>query len=109
MIRRIGRDMIEPSQREKLDEINFSWVSTRKCGSSFMTNYRPLKEKLYACCDIKDGIPIVVDEAGVEQVLADEKVKKWIKAIKDANSKGILSETRCEFMDQLPGFDWKEV
>lgn len=35
-VRRIGRDAIDASEREALDSVGFAWVSTRKCGSTFM-------------------------------------------------------------------------
>ena len=44
MIRRIGRDNIEEDRRKRLDDIGFAWVSTRKCGSSFMKNYRQIRD-----------------------------------------------------------------
>lgn len=106
MIRRLGRDNIEASRREKLDEINFAWVSTRKCGSSFMKNYRSLKERVYACCD--ESNQEVIDPVGLDAVLTDADVKKWIDAQREAATLGNLSEPRCEYLDKLPGFDWRQ-
>lgn len=109
MIRRIGRDNILPERREKLDNINFAWVSTRKCGSAFMSNYRPLKERLEKCCIIgEDGITQVVDEPGLKQILEEDSVKKWLQAQAEAAKKGNLSEARCDYMDQLPRSNWRE-
>lgn len=112
-IRRIGRDNIAPERREKLDDINFSWVSTRKCGSAFMSAYRSLKDRLLECCNIINDVSghetfQVVDENGLQQILAEDDVKRWIKAQVEAASKGNLSDARCDYMDQLPGFNWRE-
>lgn len=110
MIRRIGRDNIDKEQREKLDAIGFVWVSTRKCGSAFMKNFRPLKERLEACSQINnEGVWEVVDEDGVNDILQEEEVARWIRAQKDAAEKGNLSEARCDYLDQLPGFDWRNL
>ena len=105
-IRRLGRDNIETSRREKLDEINFAWVSTRKCGSSFMKNYRSIKERVYACCD--ESNKKITNSDGLKAVLADPDVKKWIDAQREAAALGNLSEPRCEYLDKLPGFDWRQ-
>jgi hypothetical protein len=109
MIRRIGSDNIDPTRRKKLDEIEFAWVSTRKCGSIFMKNFRPLKEKLESCCRLnEDGVWEVVDQDVVDEVLRGEGVMKWVRAQRDAAEKGKLSEHRCEYLDQLPGLNWRE-
>ncbi|GFH56128.1 hypothetical protein CTEN210_12604 [Chaetoceros tenuissimus] len=108
MIRRIGRDNMDQERREKLDAIGFAWVSTRKCGSAFMKNFRPLKERLEACSKInKEGVWEVVDEDGVHSILQEEDVARWIRAQKDAADKGNLSEARCDYLSSLPGFDWR--
>jgi len=109
MIRRIGRDKIEPSRREKLDKIQFAWVSTRKCGSNFMKNFRPLKENLENCCQLnEDGVWDIVDQEGLDEVLSGEGVMKWVKSQKAAAENGLLSEARCEYLDQLPGLNWRK-
>ena len=109
MIRRIGSDNIDPTRRKKLDEIEFAWVSSRKCGSIFMKYFRPLKEKLESCCRLnEDGVWEVVDQDVVDEVLRGEGVMKWVRAQRDAAEKGKLSEHRCEYLDQLPGLNWRE-
>jgi len=110
MLRRIGRDHIEPEERrEKLDAINFTWVNTRKCGSVFMKNFRPLKERLEACSKMtEDGIWEVVDDDNVRAILEEEEVIHWVRAQKLAAEKGNLSESRCDYLDQLPGFNWRD-
>jgi hypothetical protein len=109
MIRRIGRDEISTDRRNKLDDIKFSWVSSRKCGSAFMKNYRLLKESLEAYSKVNDeGMWEVVDKEGVMAVLSDETVMKWVRAQRAAAEMGNLVEARCDFLDQLPGLDWRE-
>jgi len=110
MIRRIGRDTVGPDRRKKLDDIGFAWVSLRKCGSAFMKNYRNLKERLEACSKVNDeGVWEVVDKEGVKAVLADESVMKWVVAQRHTAEKGNLIEARCDYLDQLPGLNWKEA
>lgn len=110
-IRRIGRDNIESDRRAKLESINFAWASTRQCGSAFMSAYRPLKESLNKCCIINDEKKTtqVVDEEGIQQILSVDDVKKWLRAQSQAATKGNLSDARCDYMDQLPGFNWRDM
>ena len=42
-VRRRGRDVLSPERQADLDGI-FEWVSNRSCGSSFMVNFRKLRE-----------------------------------------------------------------
>ena len=98
MIRRIGRDDIEPERRKKLDGIGFAWVSNRKCGSSFMKNYRPIRDLL-----AEQG------EVGVPIVLSNETMFKWLKAQREAYEKGNLSAERIEYLEKLRGLDWKKL
>ena len=110
IIRRIGRDDIESVRRKKLDNIGFAWVSTRKCGSAFMKSFRSLKERLESCAELnKDGLWEVVDQDGVDEVLKDEEAMKWVRAQRGAAKLRNLSESRCEYLDHLPGLDWKHV
>eukprot|EP00551_Chaetoceros_affinis_P016465 CAMPEP_0203691600 /NCGR_PEP_ID=MMETSP0091-20130426/3887_1 /ASSEMBLY_ACC=CAM_ASM_001089 /TAXON_ID=426623 /ORGANISM="Chaetoceros affinis, Strain CCMP159" /LENGTH=312 /DNA_ID=CAMNT_0050562161 /DNA_START=1 /DNA_END=939 /DNA_ORIENTATION=+ len=111
MIRRIGRDNIPRDRREKLDAINFAWISTRKCGSSFMSNFRLIKEKLDKCCLVCQDQDTTqnTDEDCVKEVLNDVDVKKWIRAQADAAKNGNLSDARIDFMDQLPGISWRNI
>jgi len=105
MVRRIGRDQMEPERRDKLDAIGFAWVSTRKCGSSFMSSYRSIKERLEEAVVNQEGSN--GDDLRLS-ILAEEDVKRWINAQRLAAEKGNLSEARCEYMDQLPGVHWRE-
>lgn len=111
MIRRIGRDNIDMDRRKKLDKIGFPWVSSRKCGSSFMKNYRPIKEKLEACArwNEENGVWEVVNTEGIDTILQDEQTRKWLKAQGDAAKMGNLAQARCDYLDQLPGIDWRTI
>jgi hypothetical protein len=111
MIRRLGRDNIEVERRIKLDEIGFVWVSSRKCGSSFMKNYRPIKEKLEACARMnqESGKWEVVNKEGIQTIMQEEQTRKWLKAQSDAAKVGNLAQARCDFLDQLPGVDWRVI
>lgn len=111
MIRRIGRDNVPQDRREKLDNVGFAWVSSRKCGSAFMKNFRPIKNKLEACCRIHpdSGEWEVVNEDGIQAVLQDESIVKWLKAQRDAAANGNLVQARCDYLDQLPGIDWRSL
>ena len=95
VIRRIGKENIEADRREKLDAVGFAWVSTRKCGSSFMKIYR----------EIKDG--------GPDSILGDEKKLKWLKAQKEIYLNGKLSAEREEYLNRIfpveSGLDWKNL
>lgn len=97
MARRYGPEGVEPERRIVLDEIGFAWTSSRKCGSSFMKNYREIKEKLV--------------ESKSSDILNDDlQAQKWIRAQKEAHKLGNLSEARVKYMDQLKifGVDWTE-
>lgn len=111
MIRRLGRDNIDAERRRKLDEIGFVWVSSRKCGSSFMKNYRPIKEKLEACARMnqESGMWEVVNKEGIQTIIQEEQTRKWLKAQSDAAKAGNLAQARCDYLDQLPGVDWRSI
>jgi len=98
MIRRLGRDGIEEGRRRRLDDIGFAWVSTRKCGSSFMKNYRPIRDML-------DG------GDGIDAVRKDENMMKWLGAQAEAAAKGNLSQERIEYLDKLSPVlgDWRQL
>lgn len=111
MIRRIGRDNIDVDRRNKLDDIGFVWVGSRKCGSSFMKNYRPIKEKLEACARMnkESGKWEVENMKGIESILQEDQTRRWLKAQSDAAKMGNLSQARCDYLDQLPGIDWRSI
>ena len=99
MIRRMGREGVEEGRRDRLDDIGFSWISTRKCGSAFMSSYRSILERLK-----KGG-------ESAEDVLGDESARKWLKAQRKANELGNISEQRVGYLDELTelGVCWREL
>ena len=96
MIRRIGRDGIEEERRERLDGIGFAWVSTRKCGSSFMKNYRQVRD--------------AIASSNIDAVRQNEGMMKWLRAQSEAADKGNLSSERIEYLDKLSSdLDWRNL
>ncbi len=102
MLRRLKqKDDLPEEQVSKLDAVDFEWISTRKCGSSFMTKYREVLDKLPEVSD--EG-----DAAVVELLSSDAEIKKWINAQRQVHANGKLSESRVQYMDDLPGVDWRK-
>jgi Helicase associated domain len=93
-IRRLGKGRIDAGHFKRLDDLGFMWVSSRKCGSKFMEQYRALQERL------QDG----KEEASA--IWDDPEIQKFVRAQKEANSRGTLSETRVEYMTRLLGEQW---
>ena len=93
-IRRVGRDNIPQEQINQLEGIGFEWVSKRKCGSSFMTQYRQIKEEVEAA----EGDPMLCFKNSANA--------KWLKAQQQAHAKKALSSTRVHYMEELLGDDW---
>jgi len=102
IIRRIGSDEMTPEHRDKLDAIKFVWVSTRKCGSAFMSTYKILLSQLEALP------PDNTTPEAVEEILRDEKIHSWFRTTVAGYRTGKMSDSRCNYMDALPGFDWRE-
>lgn len=76
-----------------------------------MKNYRPIKEKLEACArwNEENGVWEVVNTEGIDTILQDEQTRKWLKAQGDAAKMGNLAQARCDYLDQLPGIDWRTI
>jgi len=101
MLRRLKRtDDLPDDQVSKLDAVEFEWVSTRKCGSSFMSKYR----------EIFDELNEVAEGGGdIEEYLSSNvEIMKWIDAQRKAYENGKLSTSRVQYMDELPGVCWKK-
>lgn len=98
-IRRLGTEKVDPKHAQKLNEVNFVWVSKRKCGSKFMLQYNELLKQV-------EGMP--KDEA-IESLLADQKVKDMIQAQKNLQARGKMSETRLNYMNHLFGESWNTL
>lgn len=100
MLRRLHQTNDVPQiQIDKLDAVGFEWISTRKCGSSFMGKYR----------EVLSYLSKVVEAGGdVRELLhEDTDIMKWIDAQRLACENGNLSNSRIQYMDELPGIDWK--
>jgi hypothetical protein len=101
MLRRLKqKDNLPEDQVSKLDAVNFEWISTRKCGSSFMTKYREVLNKLTEVADVGGD--------AAELLSCDPELRKWIDAQRQAHENGKLSESRVQYMDDLPGVEWKK-
>ena len=74
-----------------------------------MSTYRPLINRLLEYCTITDDMTEVVDEKGLQEILKEPDVLKWIRAQAASAKNGKFSEARCDYMDQLPGFNWREL
>ena len=104
MLRRLKKnDGLPEDQVSKLDAVEFEWISTRKCGSSFMKKYREVLDKLTEVADAGG------DAAVAELLSSDAEMKKWIDSQRQVHANGKLSESRVQYMDDLPGVDWMKV
>lgn len=102
MLRRLKqKDDLPDDQVSKLDAVSFEWISTRKCGSSFMKKYREVLEKLTEAADVGE-------EAVTELLSNDAETRKWIDSQRQVYENGKLSESRVQYMNDLPGVKWKE-
>jgi len=100
MLRRLYRlDEMPQNEIEILEKVGFEWVSTRKCGSSFMSCYRTALTYLNKVAEAEGDVQALLDE--------EHETKKWIDRQRLAWENGRLSESRCSDMDKLPGIDWK--
>mmetsp|Transcript_14225 Transcript_14225/g.16812 ORF Transcript_14225/g.16812 Transcript_14225/m.16812 type:complete len:376 (+) Transcript_14225:475-1602(+) len=118
LIRRLGKANIESKRRDKLDAIGFTWKSTRKCGSSFMSAYKAFKGQCQSVCRITSSSSTaadtdtvsyeLIDSEGLRTIVEEASVQKWLRTTRDAFQSGKLSDSRCVYMDQLPGFDWRQ-
>eukprot|EP00591_Stephanopyxis_turris_P003106 CAMPEP_0195508030 /NCGR_PEP_ID=MMETSP0794_2-20130614/1341_1 /TAXON_ID=515487 /ORGANISM="Stephanopyxis turris, Strain CCMP 815" /LENGTH=253 /DNA_ID=CAMNT_0040634881 /DNA_START=280 /DNA_END=1038 /DNA_ORIENTATION=+ len=95
MIRRIGARDLPQEQVDKLNEINFAWVSTRKCGSQFMKGYQALRKWLEKVPKLEDSA------AAAELIKSDPDTTRWLIAQQKAHKKGNLSEHRVQYMDDI--------
>lgn len=92
-IRRLGPGGVDAAHRDQLDSLGFQWVSQRKCGSSFMKQYRLIAKQI---------------ESGnnEEDVWADQANQNWLRAQQLALARNDLSETRQHYLEQLLGPEW---
>lgn len=101
MLRRLNeKNELPQVEIDQLDEVGFAWISTRKCGSSFMAEYRDALSSLSKA---------VESSADVRELLQEESnTRKWIEAQRRAHENGKLPASRVQYMDDLPGIDWKD-
>ena len=78
-VRRRGADALPLERRASLENAGFEWISTRKCGSAFMKNFRALR-------DLPKG------EAPSQELQA------WAEAQKKLAAKGGLSSERRDYL-----------
>lgn len=94
-IRRLGKEGVNPDHERRLSDINFVWVSTRKCGSKFMKQYREWVKE--------------VELRGIDAVMEEPNTISWIVAQQVALKRGSLSQTRVQYMGQLFGETWTTI
>jgi Helicase associated domain len=80
---------VDPSHVCILNDIGFQWISSRKCGSKFMQQYRTIQER-------------ILSGEERETILKEPDISVWIEAQQLAN----LSETRKHYMTQIVGTEW---
>ena len=86
-VRRRGRDVLSPERQADLDGI-FEWVSNRSCGSSFMVNFRKLREW----------------QASYDPGEMPDDLQAWSSAVRAAASKGKLSQERLDYLGSIGFF-----
>jgi len=103
-LRRLGPTKVQLTHAEKLESVGFNWVSKRKCGSKFMLRQKELfqmAEELTA-----EGIS---QEQILQALLEEPDVKDLIKAQKQIEVKGKMSDTRKNYMTLLFGQAWTSL
>ncbi|KAI2509392.1 hypothetical protein MHU86_5025 [Fragilaria crotonensis] len=104
----LQQGVVDPHHMERLDAIGFTWISERKCGSKFMSQYRELVSQLDAAAAAASAADDEVLTMKRDEILKQEKVQTWIAAQRDARRRGGLSDTRFHYMQQLLGDDWMD-
>lgn len=100
MLRRLHvTNELPKTQVDKMDAAGFAWVSSRKCGSVFMKRYREVLAYLTKVVEAGGDVSELLHE--------DNDVMKWIDAQRIVHENGKLPESRIQYMDDLPGIDWK--
>eukprot|EP00579_Thalassiosira_antarctica_P002594 CAMPEP_0201874444 /NCGR_PEP_ID=MMETSP0902-20130614/6697_1 /ASSEMBLY_ACC=CAM_ASM_000551 /TAXON_ID=420261 /ORGANISM="Thalassiosira antarctica, Strain CCMP982" /LENGTH=275 /DNA_ID=CAMNT_0048401317 /DNA_START=86 /DNA_END=910 /DNA_ORIENTATION=+ len=99
MLRRLhGTNDVPQIQIDKLDAVGFEWISSRKCGSVFMAKYRETLSYLSQVVEAGGNVRELLHE--------DTDIIKWIDAQRLVHENGNLSDSRIQYMDDLPGIDW---
>jgi len=95
-VRRQGPEVLSVEERAAAEAAGFEWVSTRKCGSSFMKEYRSLVDfhEEHGHC-------------AVERLReTDDDLVRWSEAQRGARRKGMLVEERVDYLNAI-GFEWQ--
>lgn len=95
-LRRLGPNSIDisPEHKKVLNQINFSWTSKRKCGSSFMTNLRQVRSALDSCTGVSSDVIDV-------NLCLNHDLRTWLVAQREARAKGNLNEMRVNYIEDL--------
>jgi len=110
-IRRLGKDGVAPEHARRLDEVNFAWISTRKCGSKFMKKYREILSRIEAA----DGDVASVIANGDDNDDDETGVKSWLQAQQTTFRRGGLSPARAYYLEQMlepileEGKEWQDL
>jgi hypothetical protein len=92
-----GKSMaLDVHHQQRLDEIGFSWTSSRKCGSQFMKQYRTLYT------DLMDA----TSDHERRKIWEQPTVQNWMAAQRESHRRGTLSATRYQYLQQLPNTIW---
>lgn len=92
------RESLGPTRVAQLDALGFEWVSTRQCGSLWMSTFRLLRD--------------FYDEHGhadVSRVLGeDNELTRWCRVQCESKRKERLQPKRVAYLDGIC-FDWEEI
>jgi hypothetical protein len=99
--------LLRPEHVEQLNQVGFSWISHRQCGSAFMLFYRQLVDRLEHQQQQQQQQQSNDDDndTPIKNVWDDPEVQKWLHAQRVAHSKGLLYETRVGYLNEL-NIDW---
>jgi len=102
MLRRLKqKGNLPQAQIDQLDAVEFAWISTRKCGSAFMAEYREVLSLLGEAVEASGDAGEVLREGTA--------ARKFIDTQRLAHKNGKLPDHRVEYMNDLPGVDWQNT
>jgi hypothetical protein len=71
-----------------------------------MSQYRSVLSYLNKVVEVGGNVNELLPEKEYTEDNSSE-MRKWISLQRMAYEKGLLSESRVQYMDELPGIDWK--